>query len=81
MRKIADPPKARTADLIVKELPEEVLIYDLKRDRAHCLNLTAAAVWKYCDGQTSPAEIARRLARTLGSDVVTDSTSASPGLN
>jgi hypothetical protein len=47
------PPKARKQGLIVRELPDEVLIYDRDRDKAHCLNQTAALVWKYCDGETS----------------------------
>ena len=43
-------PKARKEKLIVKELPDETLVYDLETDKAHCLNETAARVWKYCDG-------------------------------
>ena len=35
-------PKARTEQLIVKEVDGEVLVYDLTTDRAHCLNDTAA---------------------------------------
>jgi hypothetical protein len=54
-------PKARTADLVINDLTDEVLVYDLKRDKAHCLNPTAAAVWKLCDGKSSAAEIAGRL--------------------
>jgi hypothetical protein len=54
-------PQARSAGLVVEELSDEVLVYDLERDRAHCLNLTAANVWKLCDGKSSPAEIATRL--------------------
>ena len=49
---------ARKTDLIVKELTDEVLVYDLNDNKAHCLNLTAAFVWKNCDGQTSASEIA-----------------------
>ena len=54
-------PKARKEKLIVKELPNEVLIYDLERDKAHCLNHTAGLVWKYCDGKTGVSEIAKSL--------------------
>jgi hypothetical protein len=49
---------ARNAELIVRELPDEVLIYDLKSHKAHCLNETAAFVWNHCDGKTTAAEIA-----------------------
>jgi len=51
--------------LVVRELPDEVLIYDRDRDKAHCLNQTAALVWKYCDGKTTVPTIARRLERDL----------------
>ena len=50
-------PQARTNDLVTQELPEEVLVYDLKDHKAHCLNQTAAAVWKHCDGKTSVLEM------------------------
>jgi hypothetical protein len=42
-------PLARKEGLIIQELPEEVLVYDSSSDKAHCLNHTAALVWKYCD--------------------------------
>lgn len=58
-------PKARQTDLVVEELPEETLVYDLKRDKAHCLNPTAALVWSRCDGRTSVADMAALLEREL----------------
>jgi hypothetical protein len=54
-------PSARKAGLVVQELPDETLVYDLERDRAHCLNQTAAFVWRQCDGRTTAGEIARAL--------------------
>jgi hypothetical protein len=54
-------PKAREDQLIVKELPDETLVYDLSADKAHCLNHTAGLVWKYCDGKSSVSEIAASL--------------------
>jgi hypothetical protein len=54
-------PLARTEQLIVKEVDDEVLVYDLKTDQAHCLNDTAAKVWKNCDGKNSVAEISAAL--------------------
>jgi hypothetical protein len=54
-------PCARKEGLVVRELPDEVLVYDLARDKAHCLNLTSALVWKHCDGQTPVKAIARLL--------------------
>ncbi|MGH9883500.1 MAG: PqqD family peptide modification chaperone [Pyrinomonadaceae bacterium] len=62
-------PLARKGSLIVKEVSGEVLIYDLDRDKAHCLNETAALVWKYCDGKKDAAAIARRLEKDLNTTV------------
>src|SRR5262249_10601739 len=45
-------PKARAEKLTVRELPEETLVYDHERKKAHCLNRTAALVWRHCDGET-----------------------------
>ncbi len=62
-------PRARKNDLIVKEMPDEVLVYDLIRDKAHCLNHTAALIWNYCDGRTSVPRIAGRLEKELNTTV------------
>jgi hypothetical protein len=58
--------KARSEEIIVEELPNEVLIYDLQRNRAHCLNRVAAAVWRACDGRRDPAAIRAVAGATLG---------------
>jgi hypothetical protein len=62
-------PKARHEKLIVKELPDETLVYDLVNDKAHCLNDTAGKVWKNCDGLNSVAEIRAILAEDAGAPV------------
>ena len=59
-------PQARRSGLIVKEAEGEVLIYDLERNKAHCLNDTAAKVWNHCDGVTTVAEVSSALSRELG---------------
>src|SRR5262245_52886422 len=59
-------PERRRDGLVVKELPEEVLVYDLERHRAHCLNPAAAAVFKSCDGRRTVADLARILRRETG---------------
>lgn len=58
-------PLARKDSLIVQELSDETLVYDRERDEAHCLNHSAALVWKYCDGRTTIAEIVQALERDL----------------
>lgn len=45
-------PNARKENLVIEELSDELLIYDLKCHKAHCLNQPAALVWEHCDGQT-----------------------------
>lgn len=59
-------PEARRTGVIRKEVDGELLVYDLTRDKAHCLNESAAAIWKRCDGRTSIKEIAASLAKEVG---------------
>lgn len=62
-------PKARKNGLVVQEAGEEVLVYDVERNQAHCLNRTAAFVWNACDGQNSVAQIAGLLGREFSQKV------------
>src|SRR5206468_7705813 len=57
---------AREKGLLTCEVADELLVYDLDRYRAHCLNSTAALVWRQCDGRTSVPEITRALNRECG---------------
>src|SRR5690349_11838905 len=59
-------PKKRQAHLVVEELPDEVLVYDLQRHKAHCLNRSAALIWTHCDGQTTVAQLTRLLHKECG---------------
>jgi len=43
-------------------MADEVLVYDSKRDRAHCLNKAAALVWRHCDGRSSVQTVLKALA-------------------
>jgi hypothetical protein len=61
-------PRARV-DCLSREFGDEVLVYDLQRDAGHCLNSTAAAAWKLCDGNHGPSQIARTLSRQLSQQV------------
>lgn len=65
-------PLARTNGLVVQEVPNEVLVFDMETNEAHCLNETAAMVWNYCDGKTSVPEIARILGESKSSAVSDD---------
>ena len=56
-------PRARgSAELVVEELPDELLVYDTLRHKAHCLNSSAAQVFRMCDGRTSVDAAAAALA-------------------
>jgi hypothetical protein len=50
-------PAVRRTGLVVRELPGEVIVYDLDRHRAHCLNRTAATVFRGADGTRSLEDI------------------------
>jgi hypothetical protein len=54
-------PEKRRQGLVITELDEEKLVYDLDRHEAHCLNRTAAFVFDRCDGKTSVADMAGAL--------------------
>lgn len=62
-------PTARKDSLIVKELPDETLVYDTQRDKAHCLNSTAALVWKNCDGKKTVGELRELMEKNAGAPV------------
>ena len=64
---------ARNNELVVQDLPDEVLVYDLKSHKAHCLNKTAAFIWKHCDGQRTVDEIARLMEKEWHTPVSEDS--------
>ena len=51
-------PVARSSDLIVDTIGDELLIYDTLDHRAHSLNAVASAVWRACDGTRTTTEIA-----------------------
>lgn len=65
-------PLSRTDNLVVRELDDETLVYDVERDEAHCLNRTATLVWQQCDGRTTAAQAARILQEHLDVKVDTD---------
>ena len=54
-------PAARKEGLVIQDLADEVLVYDIERHKAHCLNQTAAWIWRRCDGRATVAALARLL--------------------
>ncbi|NOT47855.1 MAG: PqqD family protein [Acidobacteria bacterium] len=65
-------PVARKSGLVIQEVPEEVLVYDMNTNKAHCLNKTAALVWRSCDGNRSVSEIANHVGSLSGERVTDD---------
>jgi len=58
-------PKARSSNIVVQELKDEVLIYDLKISKAYCLNETSALVWELCDGKRTITEISDEMSKRM----------------
>ena len=61
MANMSNRPVARSTDLIVEEIGEEVLVYDTVANRGHSLTREAAKVWRSCDGATSVEELSAKL--------------------
>jgi hypothetical protein len=62
-------PRARRSKLVVRELADETLVYDVEGHRAHCLNRTAALVWELCDGESTVSRIAEGMGERLSARV------------
>jgi hypothetical protein len=58
---ISSKPLARSEDLVVEELEDGLLVYDLTSDHAHSLSAAAARVWRACDGKKSVAALGDEL--------------------
>jgi hypothetical protein len=65
----AQHPIARTQNLELQELSGEVLIYDMDRHKAHCLNPSIATIWRACDGTKDVAALAAVLQEKLKTTV------------
>jgi hypothetical protein len=65
-------PRARKKDLIVEKMEDETLVYDLRNDRAHCLNRTASSVWRSCDGKRNVRQIAQRVSAEFAEQISDD---------
>ena len=59
-------PRARKGGLVVRDLGDEVVVYELESHRGHCLNRTAALVWRACDGRKTIVTIAAEVGLRLG---------------
>lgn len=62
-------PKARKNDIVIQKVKNETLVYDLKVNKAHCLNETSALIWEMCDGTRGFEEIANKMSLATNSSV------------
>ena len=67
--KLKSYPQSRQENIVIQELNNEILIYDLNKNKAFCLNETSAKIWQECDGKKSVAEISQILSRKLKFDI------------
>lgn len=65
-------PTSRKKNIVVQELSDEVLIYDLGTDKAFCLNETSAVIWQMCDGTKTVSEISRAAGKKLNAPISED---------
>jgi len=72
MKRATRLPRSRTDKLVIRELGDETLVYDIERDEAHCLNQTAALVWQQCDGKTTAVQAAQSVQSKLDMSVDAD---------
>ena len=54
-------PLARRGEIVIQEMGDEILIYDLRTDKAFALNTTSSMVWQSSDGSNSISDIAEKM--------------------
>ncbi|MBX7173885.1 MAG: PqqD family protein [Pyrinomonadaceae bacterium] len=62
-------PINRQSNIVIQELENEILIYDLNRNEAFCLNETAGIIWQLCDGTKTVAEISQAVGKKFNANV------------
>lgn len=65
-------PLSRKKNIVIQEFEKEILIYDLTKNKAFCLNQTSAMVFQECDGTKSVAQISDKLSKTVEAKVNED---------
>jgi hypothetical protein len=65
-------PKSRDSGVVMQDCEKEILIYDLKTNKAYCLNETSALVYELCNGKNTVAEISNLISKKLNQPVTED---------
>ncbi len=63
---MSNKPESRQSDILVQDLDDELLIYDLQVNKVFCLNQTSALVFQLCDGARTALEISELMSKKLG---------------
>lgn len=50
-------PKVRNQNIVIQEIGNEIMIYDLEINKAYCLNETSAIIYQNCNGETDFADL------------------------
>lgn len=58
-------PQTRSENIVVQGMESEILIYDLKENKAFCLNETSAMIYQLCDGTKTVSDINNSVAKKL----------------
>ena len=62
-------PLARKSNIVIQEMENETLVYDLISNQAFNLNQTSALIWELSDGNKSISEIAENLSKKFQTPV------------
>lgn len=60
-----DTPKPDAA-CVTEPFGKELVIYSLRSNQVHCLNVAASLVWTLCDGSRSLSAVVDEFARVVG---------------
>ncbi len=63
---MTNKPLSRQSDILVQDLENELLIYDLRLNKVYCLNQTSALVFQFSDGTKTASEISELMSKKLG---------------
>lgn len=61
VKELTDQLKPKRIKALTRKFDDELLVYDERRHKAHCLNRTAAMVWLECTGHFTVPEISKKL--------------------
>ena len=62
-------PVTRKHDLVIQEIEDEILIYDLQTNKVFSLNQTSALIWRLSTGKKTLSEIAHAASQEMDSSI------------